>query len=340
MEDYEVGPLIGKGAYGNVKSAVELSTGIKVAIKTIGKLFDNVNDTIRTLREMEILKSLKNCNLIIQASDVIVPTSIDNFHHIDIVFEIMDMDLHKAIKYIEPVHCDHILFQMLQGINYVHACGILHRDIKPGNIFVNIKDCKVKIGDFGLARFNVSPQSDEKNVWSGYVSTRWYRAPEICGSFDNQYTYAIDIWSIGCVYAEMLKKRPLFPGCNTVDQLICIMMIIGKPPDNVIAKIKNKITRKFFMNAPNYKCKLDEMFADIAPEKLDLLKKLLTFDPDERITAYDAIRHSMFRKLKKEKYEIPEGIQKVMEDLEYFENNLETSILRGAIYDSAKTFKQ
>ena len=124
---------------------------------------------------------------------------------------------------------------MLRGLKYIHSAKVFHRDLKPKNILAN-SDCKLKICDFGLARpaFNDMPTTI---FWTDYVATRWYRAPELCGSFFAKYSPAIDTWSVGCIFAEVLLGKPLFPGRHVVHQLELITDILGTPPPEVIAKV-------------------------------------------------------------------------------------------------------
>ena len=123
---------------------------------------------------------------------------------------------------------------------------MFHRDLKPKHILANA-DCKLKICDFGLARpaFTDAPQTI---FWTDYVATRWYRAPELCGSFFARYSPAIDVWSIGCIFAEVLHGKPLFPGRNVVHQLELITDLLGTPPADVVAKVRNEKARRFLLN--------------------------------------------------------------------------------------------
>lgn len=133
---------------------------------------------------------------------------------------------------------------------YVPAAKVFHRDLKPKNILAN-SDCKLKVCDFGLARpsFNDMPTTI---FWTDYVATRWYRAPELCGSFFAKYSPAIDIWSIGCIFAEILLGKPLFPGRNVVHQLELITDLLGTPSPQVVAKVS--VTHLLLHSAPQSHC--------------------------------------------------------------------------------------
>ncbi|VAH77863.1 unnamed protein product [Triticum turgidum subsp. durum] len=176
-----------------------------------------------------------------------LPPSRREFRDIYIIFELMESDLHQVIKAnddLSPEHHQFFFYQLLRGMKYIHAANVFHRDLKPKNILANA-DCKLKICDFGLARvsFNDTPSAI---FWTDYVATRWYRAPELCGSFFSKYTPAIDIWSIGCIFAEMLTGRPLFPGKNVVHQLDLMTDLLGTPSAESISRLELKRPDYFY----------------------------------------------------------------------------------------------
>lgn len=138
----------------------------------------------------------------------------------------------KANDDLSPDHHQFFLYQLLRGLKFVHSAKVFHRDLKPKNILAN-SDCKLKICDFGLARPALDPNPYHTIYWTDYVATRWYRAPELCGSFFARYSPAIDIWSVGCIFAEILLGKPLFPGRNVVQQLELITDLLGKPAAEV-----------------------------------------------------------------------------------------------------------
>ncbi|THU72318.1 hypothetical protein C4D60_Mb04t10840 [Musa balbisiana] len=162
--------------------------------------------------------------------------------------------------------------------------NVFHRDLKPKNILANA-DCKLKICDFGLARvaFNDAPSAI---FWTDYVATRWYRAPELCGSFFSKYTPAIDIWSIGCIFAEMLTGKPVFPGKNVVHQLDLMTDLLGTPSAESIARIRNEKARRYLSNMRKKPTiPFSQKFPGVDPLALHLLERLLAFDPKDRPTA-------------------------------------------------------
>ncbi|PNX82942.1 mitogen-activated protein kinase 4-like protein, partial [Trifolium pratense] len=195
-------------------AAVNSDTHEEVAIKKIGNTFDNIIDAKRTLREIKLLRHMDHEN-VIAIKDIIRPPQKDSFNDVYIVYELMDTDLHQIIRSNQPLnldHCQYFMYQLLRGLKYVHSANVLHRDLKPSNLLLN-ENCDLKIGDFGLAR-----TTSETDFMTEYVVTRWYRAPELLLNC-SEYTSAIDVWSVGCIFAEIMTKEPLFPGKDYVHQL-------------------------------------------------------------------------------------------------------------------------
>ncbi|PHJ15501.1 cell-cycle-associated protein kinase mapk [Cystoisospora suis] len=219
-----------------------------VAIKKIHRVFEDLIDCKRILREISILNRL-NHDHVVKVLDIIIPKDVEKFDELYVVLEIADSDFKKLFRtpvYLTELHIKTLLYNLLVGVKYVHSAGILHRDLKPANCLVN-QDCSVKVCDFGLARtvdyaeggnsqLPISPREDDMNLvtvphtknlkrqLTGHVVTRWYRAPELILLQEN-YTEAIDVWSVGCIFAELLNmvkenvayhadRGPLFPGSS------------------------------------------------------------------------------------------------------------------------------
>ncbi|KAK6146133.1 hypothetical protein DH2020_020002 [Rehmannia glutinosa] len=295
---YRIEEVIGKGSYGVVCSAYDTHLGEKVAIKKINDIFEHVSDATRILREIKLLRLLRHPD-IVEIKHILLPPSRREFKDIYVVFELMESDLHQVIKAnddLTPEHYQFFLYQLLRGMKYIHTANVFHRDLKPKNILANA-DCKLKICDFGLARvaFNDTPTAI---FWTDYVATRWYGAPELCGSFFSKYTPAIDIWSIGCIFAELLTGKPLFPGKNVVHQLDLMTDLLGTPPPETIARIRNEKARRYLSSMRKKKAiPLSLKFPNADPFALRLLERMLAFDPKDRPSAEEALADPYFRNL-------------------------------------------
>ncbi|XP_042501929.1 mitogen-activated protein kinase 9-like [Macadamia integrifolia] len=295
---YQIQEVVGKGSYGVVGSAIDAHTGERVAIKKINDVFEHVSDATRILREIKLLRLLRHPD-IVEIKHIMLPPSRREFKDIYVVFELMESDLHQVIKAnddLTPEHYQFFLYQLLRALKYIHTANVFHRDLKPKNILANA-DCKLKVCDFGLARvsFNDAPSAI---FWTDYVATRWYRAPELCGSFFSKYTPAIDIWSIGCIFAEMLTGKPLFPGKNVVHQLDLMTDLLGTPPPESIARIRNEKAKRYLSSMrKKTPVPLSQKFPGADPLALRLLEHLLAFDPKDRPTAEEALADPYFHGL-------------------------------------------
>ncbi|XP_042430224.1 mitogen-activated protein kinase 10-like isoform X5 [Zingiber officinale] len=297
---YKVKEVIGKGSYGLVCSAIDTHTGEKVAIKKIHDIFEHISDAARILREIKLLRLLSHPD-IVEIKHIMLPPSRKSFKDIYVVFELMESDLHQVIKANDDLTREHyqfFLYQLLRALKYIHTANVYHRDLKPKNILANA-NCKLKICDFGLARvaFNDTPTTI---FWTDYVATRWYRAPELCGSFYSKYTPAIDIWSIGCIFAEILIGKPLFPGKNVVHQLDLMTDLLGTPTLDTISRVRNEKARKYLSSMRRKQpVPFSHKFPNGDPMALKLLEKLLAFDPKDRPSAEEALADPYFKGLSK-----------------------------------------
>uniref|UniRef100_A0A673CXE6 mitogen-activated protein kinase n=1 Tax=Sphaeramia orbicularis TaxID=375764 RepID=A0A673CXE6_9TELE len=264
---------VGSGAYGSVCSAYDLQTGLKVAVKKLSRPFQSIIHAKRTYRELRLLKHMKHEN-VIGLLDVFTPaTSLKEFTDVYLVTHLMGADLNNIVKCqkLTDDHVQFLIYQILRGLKYIHSADIIHRDLKPGNLAVN-EDCELKILDFGLARHT----DDEM---TGYVATRWYRAPEIMLNWMH-YNMTVDIWSVGCIMAELLTGKTLFPGSDHINQLQQIMRLTGTPPATLINRMpSHEVSSALF----TLFCKA-----------VDLLEKMLVLDTDKRLTAAKALSHPYF----------------------------------------------
>lgn len=309
--NFQIILVIGEGAYGVVCLAVHKPTGIKVAIKKV-EPFQRPLICLRTLREIKLLTYFRRHENIVTVFDIQKPQNFENFNEIYLIQEYMPSDLHKTIlnQKLTDDHIQYFTYQILRGLKCIHSANVIHRDLKPSNILIN-ENCDLKICDFGLARLDIlkGGSPDSSNVISGisklteYVATRWYRAPEIMLT-SSQYSTAIDMWSVGCILAEMFTCAPLFPGKDYRHQLMLIFQLLGTPSDSDLCSVKSQRARRYISTLP-YCAPLDleqvinkhpnriKRFKKIPanPLGIDLLRKMLIFDPKQRLTVDEALRH-------------------------------------------------
>lgn len=211
------------------------------------------------------------------------PEGPTGFEDIYIITELMETDLHRIIYSKQKLTDDHhayFIYQLLRGLKYMHSANVLHRDLKPSNILLN-SNCDLRICDFGLAR-GIHEEGAEK--LTEYVVTRWYRAPEIMLAC-REYTKAVDLWAVGCILAELLRRKPLFAGSDYMDQLKLITSVLGSPSDEDLAFVTSERARAFMMKQAG---KPQQPWKSVCRKAndlaLDLLDKLLQFNPAKRIT--------------------------------------------------------
>jgi serine/threonine protein kinase len=287
---------LGQGAYGVVCSARDRVREKKVAIKKIRNAFEDLVDAKRIVRELKLLRHFRHEN-VVGLVDLIPPQEDKKFDDVYVVMDLMDTDLHKIIYSKNKLSDDHIqyfIYQVLRGMKYIHSAGVLHRDLKPSNLLLN-GNCDLKICDFGLAR-GVAVEADAGDL-TEYVVTRWYRAPEVMCSC-KEYGPKIDVWAIGCILAELHGRKPLFPGDDYIEQMKLIFGVIGSPS----AADKKFITNEHALTWINGldtspKRELNTIYPTANPLALDLMEKMLKFDPNQRISVTEALAHPYLAKL-------------------------------------------
>jgi mitogen-activated protein kinase 1/3 len=306
---------IGSGAYGVVISATDSKAPrsdnkdkrTTVAIKMVPKAFSDEIDAKRILREIKLLKHFRHEN-IVQLLDMMPPNVkyLEDFTDVYLVADLMETDLHRIIyskQKLSMEHAQYFIYQVLRGLKYIHSCRVLHRDLKPSNLLVN-SNCDLKICDFGLARgIHRDPdpaatgQSGSSLLLTEYVVTRWYRAPEIMLAC-HEYSYPIDVWSVGCIFAELILRKPYFPGDDYIAQLTIIADKLGKLSEADLDFVTSEKAKRFMKKLPNKApVHLSLQFPGASLEALDVLRKMLEIHPSKRITVNQALEHPFFESL-------------------------------------------
>ncbi|KAK3846744.1 MAG: kinase-like domain-containing protein [Linnemannia gamsii] len=290
MERYQSLEKIGEGTYATVFKGKNRSNGDAVALKEI-RLDSEEGAPSTAIREISLMKELRHPN-IVRLHDVI-----HTENKLTLVFEYMDQDLKKYMDQhgnrgaLGPIVIKAFMYQLLKGVAFCHDNRVLHRDLKPQNLLINRKG-ELKLGDFGLARAFGIPV----NTFSNEVVTLWYRAPDVLlGS--KTYSTSIDIWSAGCIMAEMYLGKPLFAGSNNQDELLKIFKVMGTPTEETWPGVtKLSEYRKDF---PYYPPKpLSTVVPMIDTFGMDLLMQMLIYQPQRRITAKDALNHVYFNDIR------------------------------------------
>jgi mitogen-activated protein kinase 1/3 len=284
---------LGAGAFATAASFKNTTTGELVAVKKIENAFQDLVDAKRHLREVSILRALKHNN-IISIIDMFMPEH-HCFDDIYIVEELMDSDLHKVIQsrqVLEEEHHRYFVYQILCAIQHLHTANLVHRDLKPANVLVN-KSCDVKVCDFGLARAGVVPGVTD------YVVSRWWRAPEVV-LLPSAYNEKLDVWSVGCILAELMGRRPLFQGKDHLDQIKKIFQIVGSPTDADLMWLPPAPcpSRAFVAKMGMWpKHPWSQIYPAASPLAIEILDQMLDVNVISRVSAKDAMLHAYFAPL-------------------------------------------
>ncbi|KAG0478451.1 hypothetical protein HPP92_013170 [Vanilla planifolia] len=283
MERYRLIKEIGDGTCGSVYKAVNLENSEIVAIKRMKRKFHYWEECMN-LREVKLLQKLNHPN-IIKLKEIVKENS-----ELFLIFEHMDYNLYQVIRDCQRPFSESeirsLMSQVLQGLSYMHRNGYFHRDLKPENLLV--KNEIIKIADFGLAREVMSwaPYTD-------YVSTRWYRAPEVLLQ-SSAYSPAIDMWAVGAILAELFTLYPLFPGESVTDQIYKICTVLGSPDSSIWPEgmgLSRALNFNFFQAE---QANFSDIMPNASPEAIDLIQRLCSWDPYRRLTAEQALQHPFF----------------------------------------------
>ncbi|XP_033505397.2 serine/threonine-protein kinase MAK-like [Epinephelus lanceolatus] len=285
MNRYTMLKQLGDGTYGSVVLGKSNDTGELVAIKRMKRKFYSWDECLN-LREVKSLKKLNHAN-VVKLREVIREND-----YLYFVFEYMKENLYQLMKEREDKmfsenEIRNILFQVLSGLAFVHKHGYFHRDMKPENLLCMGPEL-VKIADFGLAR-----EIRSQPPYTDYVSTRWYRAPEVLLK-SNSYSSPIDIWAVGCIMAELYTLRPLFPGNSEVDEIFKICQVLGTLKKSAWPEGFNLATSMNFRFPKCVATSLRSLIPNASNEAITLMKDMLQWDPEKRPSAAQALRYPYF----------------------------------------------
>jgi len=291
MERYQKLDKIGEGTYGVVYKAKDKMTGEIIALKKIRLEAEDEGIPSTAIREISLLKELQHPN-IVRLYDVV-----HTERKLTLVFEYLDQDLKKYLDIceggLEANIMQSFLFQLLRGVAFCHHHRVLHRDLKPQNLLIN-REGELKLADFGLARaFGIPVRS-----YTHEVVTLWYRAPDVLmGS--RKYSTPVDIWSIGCIFAEMANGRPLFAGTSEADQLDRMFRALGTPDETIFPGISELPEYKHDFDMYPPPDSMNHLVPALAhdPLAMQLIVTMLSYDPAGRISAQDAMQHAYFREI-------------------------------------------
>ncbi|KEG05540.1 putative mitogen-activated protein kinase 3 [Trypanosoma grayi] len=286
------------GAYGIACSFLNEETNEKVSIKKCRDVFRDLDDGKRVLREVAMMRFFNHENLL-HIMEILPPMrSYEEFRDVYIVTPLKDVDMNVVLRsrqVLEETHVRYFVYQILRGLKYLHSAGVAHRDLKPANLVTDIS-CELKIIDFGLSRTVTVPYYE----LTDYVITRWYRPPELLLE-NNYYNTAVDIWSVGCIMAEMYNRRPVLPGRNTMDQLRLICTHIGKPPREMV---ENAEALEKLQGLPDGTLDMSRLVPGLTnPDGIDFLTKMWELNPHKRMSAKELLRHPFMASLHDEEDE-------------------------------------
>ncbi|XP_075067910.1 cyclin-dependent kinase 6 [Mixophyes fleayi] len=293
-QQYECVAEIGEGAYGKVFKARDLKNGGRfVALKRVRVQTGEEGMPLSTIREVAVLRHLETFEHpnVVRLFDVCTVSRTDRETKLTLVFEHVDQDLSTYLDKmpdpgVPPETIKDMMHQLLQGLDFLHSHRVVHRDLKPQNILVT-SNGKIKLADFGLARIY-----SFQMALTSVVVTLWYRAPEVL--LQSSYATPVDLWSVGCIFAEMCQRKPLFRGNSDVDQLEKIFDVIGLPEEEEWPGEVAVPQSAFHYRQPQ---PIEDVIPDIDELGKDLLVKCLIFSPANRITAFNALSHPYFDSL-------------------------------------------
>ncbi|KAE9553777.1 hypothetical protein FO519_002998 [Halicephalobus sp. NKZ332] len=330
-ENYTFVGYIGAGNYGNVILVKDNcdEESCQFAIKKMYDPFSSVIKARRLYRELKLLQLITHEN-VIKFADIYTPdTSLATLKNVYIVTRYAGVSLKSILdeqrKYqkcmLQASHIKYIIYQLLRALKYLHSANVIHRDLKPSNLAIS-HQCDITVLDFGLAR-TVSEKGDHLTA---YVISRWYRSPEVIYWNNVSYNAKADLWSVGCILAELLTGEVLFRGSEAMEQYRLIVQLCGTPDEELLGKIETN-------NSPAMRSVVERMgegaqrqdfkvfFKECSEDAVDLLDKLLILDPDKRISVNEALAHPYV-----EEHHMPTDEPTASQPFDIEENGVERTI--------------
>lgn len=292
--------IVGNGSFGVVMQAVVAGTNEVVAIKKVlqDKRFKN--------RELQIMKMLNHCNIVALRNSFYTNGPKNDEVFLNLVLEYVPETVYRVSRQYAKtktpmplIYVKLYIYQLCRALAYMHSLGICHRDIKPQNLLLDPANGVLKLCDFGSAKMLVK---GETNV--AYICSRYYRAPELIFGATN-YTSTIDIWSMGCVLAELLLGQPLFPGDSGVDQLVEIIKVLGTPAKEQIVSMNQNYTNYKFPEIKPHPWPKVFKSRVVPPEAIDLISKVLQYTPSLRLKPWEVCAHPFFDELRDPNARLP-----------------------------------
>jgi renal tumor antigen len=293
-QPYRVIRKIGEGSFSEVFQIQLLGSPDECyAVKRLRASYSSLSEA-ESLPEIRYLRALQDCRQIIKLYDV---THDPRTSTVTLILELFDCNLYEFLKSNGTPLSERLtlllVYQLLQALEAMHSRGLFHRDVKPENCMVNRSTFELKLADLGSTR-----ELTDNRPYTEYVSTRWYRAPE-CILTSGDYGMEVDLWAVGCIIYECLTLKPLFPGRHENDQIKRINDVVGAPSQKLIDRFKCHPNPAFSLKFPNHNAKdLTDRLPGVSPLTVDLIKRLLTYDANLRLTTEEALQHPAFEILR------------------------------------------
>ena len=295
LNEYAILSKIGEGSFSIVYKVRKIKTGKLYALKVMKDRFRTVDDVKQNM-EIQVMDSLSNNDNAVKLYEIVFEPQ---KNRLSLVMDLMDCSLLDIISpesaKLSVNDCLRLIYQLLTALAQLHSIGYIHRDIKPENCLIKKDSMTLKLADFGSTR-----KPARNSSMTEYIATRWYRPPE-CLLTSGDYGSALDIWAVGCVFYELVTKKPLFPGSNAIDQLQKIHSIMGAPDRTALSRVhaSDAAIKAIHKGKASRHSGLKAVLPNVSDDVIDLLQRLLAYVPEDRISAEEALKHEAFAFIQK-----------------------------------------